>query len=74
MHYKNIKTGADIYVNSEISAPNYVRIDGAVTPPNEPAPEPVKEPDPAKEKEELPKKKQPAKKSPKKSTSKRTKK
>lgn len=27
MHYRNIKTGADIYVKSEISAPNYVRID-----------------------------------------------
>lgn len=27
MHYRNTITGADIYVNSEISAPNYVRID-----------------------------------------------
>lgn len=27
MHYRNINTGADIYVNSEISAPNYVLID-----------------------------------------------
>lgn len=49
MHYRNINTGADIYVNSEISAPNYVRIDGAETLPKEdPVPETVKEEEPKK--------------------------
>ena len=51
MHYRNTKTGADIYVNSEISAPNYVRIDdGAGTPP------PKKDPVIEEPKKEEPKK------------------
>lgn len=44
MHYRNTITGADIYVNSEISAPNYVRIDGAEALPQKEVPK-----DPAKE-------------------------
>lgn len=44
MHYRNIITGAEIYVNSEISAPNYVRIDGAEALPQKEIPkDPVKE-------------------------------
>lgn len=44
MHYRNTITGADIYVNSEISAPNYVRIDGAeALPQKETQKDPVKE-------------------------------
>lgn len=44
MHYRNTITGADIYVNSEISAPNYVRIDGAEALPQKEIPkDPVKE-------------------------------
>ena len=52
MHYRNLRTGADIYVNSEITAPNYVRIDGAVAPKEEPVKAPEQEPvkeDPVKE-------------------------
>ena len=50
MHYRNIKTGADIYVKSEISAPNYVRIDdGAEALPS------IKDPeDPKKEEPTIP--------------------
>lgn len=59
MHYRNTITGADIYVNSEISAPNYVRIDdGAEALPSKkelPKEDPVKEdPEPKKGEPKVP--------------------
>ena len=71
MHYRNLRTGADIYVNSEITAPNYVRIDGAVAPKEEPVKAPEQEPvkeDPVKEEKSEAKKPVTKKTTPKKST------